>query len=764
MARTVDTSSTFENWRQTYNDLANDVGSLGSLTTANKTSIVNAINYIMDQYFFFQDFDFNGSQGETSNTVFSGNDSGGNALSYSVGKLLVFKNGALLRNGTDYTASNGTSVVLASSANNSDVIRISAFTGSYEGVGTTSTTGGSDQWQAAGGILYNKNTGGIIFNADGTITNSLDVGNSLQFENVAYFKDEVYLKSVSSSQSSIRFQDQDNSAYIGLSSPDTISSSFTLKLPSADGSNTHVLTTDGSGNLSFAAPTMGTAPDITISANNSANETVYPVFVDGATGAQGLESDTGLTYNPSTGLLSTTLLAGTVSTATQNTITTMTGLVTVGTIGTGTWQGTAIARAYIANDAIDGTKIEDDAIDSEHYAAHSIDNAHISDNVVNADLLDVTGNGTTSQFLRSDGDGSFTWATPTGDITGVTAGTGLSGGGSSGDVSLALDFAELTDMTGNISSGTEFIIQDGSTESRKAASEIQLSHFSNNSGWTSNTGTLTPTGTVNANEYARFTGATTLEARTAAEVRSDLNVADGATANTGTVDTSGSPEDNEFAKFTDSNTIEGRSYGEVRTDLNVADGANAYVHPTSAGNKHIPAGGSSGQYLKYSSAGTAVWAADTTYTAGDGVGLSGTEFSVAVNASGGSNLTQDSNGVSLTATPTFTTVTATGDITANTSSDMALKENIINIPNPLEKISKIGGYMFDWKDHGYEDVHGRGHDTGIIAQEIEEILPEIVNTRESGIKAVNYMKLIPLLVESIKELKTELDELKSSNS
>ena len=90
--------------------------------------------------------------------------------------------------------------------------------------------------------------------------------------------------------------------------------------------------------------------------------------------------------------------------------------------------------------------------------------------------------------------------------------------------------------------------------------------------------------------------------------------------------------------------------------------------------------------------------------------------------------------------------------------------NIINIPNPLEKISKIGGYMFDWKDHKVEGVLGKGHDTGIIAQEIEEILPEIVELRKTGIKAVNYMKLIPLLIESIKELKTELDELKSSNS
>ena len=81
--------------------------------------------------------------------------------------------------------------------------------------------------------------------------------------------------------------------------------------------------------------------------------------------------------------------------------------------------------------------------------------------------------------------------TYTGDITGVTAGTGLSGGGTSGTVSLALDFSELTDMTGGISGTTEFILQNGTTESRKAASEISLSNFNNNSGWTSNTGTTT---------------------------------------------------------------------------------------------------------------------------------------------------------------------------------------------------------------------------------------------------------------------------------
>ena len=72
MARTVDTSSTFEQWRQNYNTLATEVGDPASLTTADKTSVVNAINYIMDQLFFFQDFDFDGVDGDTSNTVFPG--------------------------------------------------------------------------------------------------------------------------------------------------------------------------------------------------------------------------------------------------------------------------------------------------------------------------------------------------------------------------------------------------------------------------------------------------------------------------------------------------------------------------------------------------------------------------------------------------------------------------------------------------------------------------------------------------------------------
>ena len=93
---------------------------------------------------------------------------------------------------------------------------------------------------------------------------------------------------------------------------------------------------------------------------------------------------------------------------------------------------------------------------------------------------------------------------------------------------------------------------------------------------------------------------------------------------------------------------------------------------------------------------------------------------------------------------------------------MAMKENFSPISQALQKVGLISGYEFDWKDHKDPLVIGKGHDVGIIAQEVEKVLPEVVMTRTNGKKAVNYSKIIPLLIESIKELKTELDDLKSS--
>jgi hypothetical protein len=115
----------------------------------------------------------------------------------------------------------------------------------------------------------------------------------------------------------------------------------------------------------------------------------------------------------------------------------------------------------------------------------------------------------------------------------------------------------------------------------------------------------------------------------------------------------------------------------------------------------------------------------------------------------------------ITPSATVGRIDASNDVVAYSTSDIRLKENIIPILNPISKIEAIGGYTFDWKPE-HKDLHGfEGHDIGVIAQEIEVIMPEVVTTRDSGYKAVKYEKLVPLLIEAIKDLQKQVDELKN---
>ena len=99
-----------------------------------------------------------------------------------------------------------------------------------------------------------------------------------------------------------------------------------------------------------------------------------------------------------------------------------------------------------------------------------------------------------------------------------------------------------------------------------------------------------------------------------------------------------------------------------------------------------------------------------------------------------------------------------GDVVAYSSSDERLKDNKKNINNALEKVESLNGVEFDWNDK--QDVYG-GHDIGVIAQEVEKIAPELVSTRDNGYKAVKYEKLVPLLIEAIKELSDKVKALEN---
>jgi hypothetical protein len=148
---------------------------------------------------------------------------------------------------------------------------------------------------------------------------------------------------------------------------------------------------------------------------------------------------------------------------------------------------------------------------------------------------------------------------------------------------------------------------------------------------------------------------------------------------------------------------------------------------------------------------------------GDGSGLTGTGSTVF------DDTTTDQEFFPLFTDITTGTITASGISTSkltynpftgtltvidlNSTSDINLKENIKTVENALETVSSLRGVSFDWKENGKSSY-------GVIAQELEEVLPELV--KAGDVKSVNYHGLIGVLIEAIKELKVEIEELKKT--
>ena len=125
----------------------------------------------------------------------------------------------------------------------------------------------------------------------------------------------------------------------------------------------------------------------------------------------------------------------------------------------------------------------------------------------------------------------------------------------------------------------------------------------------------------------------------------------------------------------------------------------------------------------------------------------------------GQRLLTTATGVQIGRDTTDGNLNVTGDIAAFfTPSDKNLKDNISPITKALDKVKSISGNTFDWK----EESDNEGLDTGVIAQEIESLgLPGIVRTKDDGYKSVQYHKIIPLLIEAIKELSAKVDTLEN---
>jgi hypothetical protein len=147
----------------------------------------------------------------------------------------------------------------------------------------------------------------------------------------------------------------------------------------------------------------------------------------------------------------------------------------------------------------------------------------------------------------------------------------------------------------------------------------------------------------------------------------------------------------------------------------------------------------------------------TSNVAGTGVTVSGATGAVTISIG---------QSVATNATPTFGnltingTITATGDITAFFTSDIRHKNNVQLIDNALDKVNALNGVTWEWNDD-VDEVTKQTPKTGLIAQDVLDVLPEVVKTRENGFLALDYSKMIGLLVEAIKEQDIVIQKLKS---
>ncbi len=135
----------------------------------------------------------------------------------------------------------------------------------------------------------------------------------------------------------------------------------------------------------------------------------------------------------------------------------------------------------------------------------------------------------------------------------------------------------------------------------------------------------------------------------------------------------------------------------------------------------------------------------------------GTNISAVVDSAGGNELTIDlDDDVTLSGNLSAATASVTGIVTAqdfNSTSDIRKKDNIAEIDGAVEKVQALRGVTFDWKD-------GSGSSAGVIAQEVEAVLPTLVKEGEDH-KTVIYNGLIGLLVQAVKEQQAQIDELRA---
>ena len=390
------------------------------------------------------------------------------------------------------------------------------------------------------------------------------------------------------------------------------------------------------------------------------------------------------------------------------------------------------------------------------------------------DNLAPTQTGNSGKYLTTDGS-TTSWATLTAPNNG-TLNMGVSGTGLSGSATFTADQAGSStftvtsnatsantastivarDASGNFSAGTITAALSGNASTASVASQVSI----------------TSSPSYGSNVYIPWvtstSGTNVLYSDSGLSYRPDLNQISCSAISCGTynnavtinmaftssaidfVDSAtlrfGSSDDAKFFYDGTANTMELELEVDATSFIITDNGTTRFTFTKSTGNL-----------------------AATSFT-GDLTGNVTGNADTATSATTFTSTTQDSQfnsiGVGTAASTTAGEIRATDNITAYYSSDARLKENVEPIGDALDKLDMIRGVTYDWSDSYIEAKGGedgyfvRKNDVGVIAQEVERVLPQIVGENAQGFKAVRYERLVALLVEAVKELRAEVKALK----
>ena len=821
MAKNVSNNQTLEEFRQSYNDLVDEVGGLGTLRTSQKSSMVDAVNSIIDQYFFFQDFEYDGSDGASSNKTFSGSDNFNETLKYSVNRVLVFKNGVLLRSGTDYSAANGTSITLAVSAANSDVIRITSFTGSYEGV-AGATQAATTQWTKTGaGSIYNHDTtAGVVINSDATgVVTAPAVGYGIQLEsdgddiylNVGGTSNEVYINGnldlVNGSQIKI------NGSQITAANLSGFTSSVRTQL-SASGDITY---NNSTGVISFS---QAGAPVTSVFGRNGAI-TLTTADVTGVINTSNLTENTNLFYTDERvdDRVNALLQAGTNMSLSYND---SAGTLTINSSGKTQEEIEDIVGSMFTANTENGLSVTYD--DSDGTLDVDVDDFSIT-------LTgDVTGTGTVTNLgnvsfattvaansvaLGTDTSGNYVGTLVAGTAltsTGATSGEGIahtinldntavtanSYGSASAIPTFTVDAQGRLTAASEVSVDTYSGFEFGTSGSDKghvaetenvfitAAGALNASHSESSGTHTlalsvdNASTTAKGVASFNSTDFSVSTGVVSLVHEHIEDIVGGMLTGGGATS-VSYNDATGSVTISSTDTNTDTNTQ--RSNEEIQDIVGAmlsGSGATSVSYNDSAGTISISSTDtntdtntqlsdaqvrskfSAGSNVSISSGGV-ISATDTnTDTNTVTTNIAGT--GVSVSSGTGNSTISIGQAVNTNSTVQFGEVRSTGDIIAYYSDDR-LKDRQGNIENALDKVTSLDGFYFKQNDVANELLpqYKDKLQVGVSAQQVKEVLPEVIQDApiDSQYMSVQYDKIVPLLIEAIKELKKEIQSLKS---